>query len=55
MPVHREPITTDDYGEAVAEALADAPLRLELTEGHVAHIEREERKAYRRRMSRRSR
>ena len=55
MGTRIEPISDDDLRRVAARALADAPLRFELTEGHVAHIEHEERKAHRRRTKRQRR
>ena len=55
MAVRTEPITDDDYRRAVAAALDGAPLRFELTEGHIVHIEEAEREARRGRTNRQRR
>lgn len=54
MGKRTEPITDDDNRRAVADALDGAPLRFELTEGHIVHIERAEREARQRRITRQS-
>lgn len=55
MGKRTEPINDEEFRLAVADALDVAPLRFQLTEGHIVHIERAEREARRRRISRQSR
>ena len=52
MPSRSEPVTTEDYGQAIAKAIAESTNLITLTEGQISHIASEERKAHRRRIER---
>ena len=48
----RQPVTTEHYGQVIAEAIAAEPNMITLTEGQINHIASEERKARQRRIER---